>query len=170
MPLPRSGPPESLGKITIQRNETVSGLIHKVYGQYTNRHFRAIIMANPQIDDPDRILVGQSIQIPAMAVAAKRPNRDAWWVQVGEADTLQEAFELIRRYPESAPPVRVIPFWQPGPGTRFALVFKQFFTSSQAAELQLNLLPSHLAAGSRIVSSWDEDAVFYSDPYYAAKP
>jgi general secretion pathway protein A len=169
-PKPHSGPPESLGRITINRNETVSGLIHKVYGQYTNRHFRAIIMANPQIDDPDRILVGQSIQIPAMAVAAKRPNRDAWWVQVGEADTLQEAFELIRRYPESAPPVRVIPFWQPGPGTRFALVFKQFFTSSQAAELQLNLLPSHLAAGSRIVSSWDEDAVFYSDPYYAAKP
>jgi general secretion pathway protein A len=169
-PLPRSGPPESLGKITIQRNETVSGLIHKVYGQYSNRHFRAIIIANPQIDDPDRILVGQSIQIPALAVAAKPPNREVWWVKAGETGSLQEAFDLMRTYPESAPPLRLIPFWQPGSGTRFAVVLKQFFTNPQAAELQLRLLPAHLGTGSGIVSSWDEDAVFFSDPYYAGKP
>jgi general secretion pathway protein A len=166
---PLVGPPQSLGRIAIQRNETVSGLIHKIYGQYSNRHFRAIIIANPQIDDPDRILVGQSIQIPALAVTAKPPNREAWWVKVAETDSLQEAFDLIRIYPESAPPVRLIPFWRPGFGTRFAVVLKQFFTNTQAAELQLRLLPTGLGANSGIVSSWGEGAVLFADPYYVAK-
>jgi general secretion pathway protein A len=164
------GPPEYLGKIAIQRNETVSGLIHKIYGQYSNRHFRAIIIANPQIEDPDRILVGQRIQLPALALAAKPSNREAWWVKLRETDSLQEAFDLIRSHPDTAPPLRLIPYWRPGSGTRFAVVLRQFFTSRQTAEQQLRLLPAELGGASGIVSAWGEDAVFFSDPYYAAKP
>lgn len=171
--LPRTGlpgaPPEYLGKIAIQRNETVSGLIHKIYGQYSNRHFRAIIIANPQIEDPDRILVGQRIQLPALAATIKPSNREAWWVKVRETDSLQEAFDLIRNHPDTAPPLRLIAYWQPGPGTRFAVVLRQFFANPQTAEMQLRLLPVGLGATSGIVSAWGEDAVFFSDPYYVAK-
>ena len=167
---PSGGPPEYLGKIAIQRNETVSGLIHKIYGQYSNRHFRAIIIANPQIEDPDRILVGQRIQLPALAVAAKPSGREAWWVKVRETDSLQEAFDLIRSHPDSAPPLRLIPFWQPETGTRFAVVLRQIFSNRQSAELQRRLRPAELSGASGIVSTWGENAVFFSDPYYAAKP
>ena len=110
----RTGPPESLGSVTLKRNETISGLIHKVYGDYSNRHFRSIILANPQIDDPDRVEVGQVIRLPALPVSAKPLNKAAWWVTIIDTASLQEAFDMLRNYPESAPPVRLIPFWRPG--------------------------------------------------------
>jgi hypothetical protein len=163
---PRSGPPEYLGKISLRRNETVSGLILRVYGYYSNRLFRAIILANPQIDDPDRVLIGQQIQLPAVAVAAKPAEREVWWVKVGETDSLQEAYDLVRDNPDAAPPLRLIPFWQPGGGTRFALVLKQSFSNPKTAEMQLRLLPPERAAAGAVVSSWGENTVFFADPYY----
>jgi general secretion pathway protein A len=167
--LARTGPPESLGSVTLKRHETISGLIHKVYGDYSNRHFRSIILANPQIDDPDRVEAGQIIRLPALPVSAKPLNKAAWWVTIIDTASLQEAFDMLRSYPESAPPVRLIPFWRPGGGTRFAVVLKQFFTNPETAHLQLNLLPPEYQPAGRLVSSWGEGTVLFADPYYRAK-
>ena len=167
--LARTGLPESLGSVTLKRNETISGLIHKIYGDYSNRHFRAIILANPQIDDPDRVETGQVIRLPALPVSAKPLNKTAWWVTIIDTASLQEAFDVLRSYPESAPPVRLIPFWRPGGGTRFAVILKQFFTNPETAQLQLNLLPPEYKPAGRLVSSWGEGTVLFADPYYRTK-
>jgi len=165
----RTGPPESLGSVTLKRNETISGLIHRVYGDYSNRHFRSIILANPQIDDPDRVEAGQVIRLPALPVSAKPLNKTVWWVTIADTASLQEAFDMLRSYPESAPPVRLIPFWRPSGGTRFAVVLKHFFTNPETAQLQLNLLPAQYQPSGRLVSTWGEGAVLFADPYYMAK-
>jgi len=165
----RTGPPESLGSMTLKRNETISGIIHKIYGDYSTRHFRSFILANPQIDDPDRVGAGQVIRLPALPVNAKPLNKTAWWVTIIDTASLQEAFDMLRSYPESAPPVRMIPFWRPGGGTRFAVVLKQFFTNPETAQLQLNLLPPEYQPGGALVSSWGEGTVLFADPYYRAK-
>jgi len=168
-PLARTGPPDSLGSVTLKRNETISGLIHKVYGDYSNRHFRSMILANPQIDDPDRVGAGLVIRLPALPVNAKPLKKTVWWVTIADTASLQEAFDMLRSYPESAPPVRLIPFWSPDGGTRFAVVLKQFFTNPETAQLQLNLLPSEYQPTGRLVSSWGEGTVLFADPYYMAK-
>jgi general secretion pathway protein A len=168
-PLARPGPPESLGSVTLRRNETISGLIQKVYGDYSTRHFRAFILANPQINDPDRVETGQVIRLPALPVSAKPLNKAVWWVTLIDTAALQEAFDMLRSYPESAPPVRLIPFWRPGGGTRFAVVLKQFFTNPETAQLQLNLLPPEYQPAGRLVTSWGEGTVLFADPYYMAK-
>jgi general secretion pathway protein A len=168
-PLARPGPPESLGSVTLRRNETISGLIQKVYGDYSTRHFRAFILANPQINDPDRVETGQVIRLPALPVSAKPLNKAVWWVTLIDTAALQEAFDMLRSYPESAPPVRLIPFWRPGSGTRFAVVLKQFFTNPETAQLQLNLLPPEYQPAGRLVTSWGEGTVLFADPYYMAK-
>jgi general secretion pathway protein A len=167
--LARTGPPESLGSVTLKRNETISGLIQKVYGDYSTRHFRAFILANPQIDDPDRVGAGQVIRLPALPASAKQLNKAVWWVTLIDTASLQEAFDMLRSYPESAPPVRMIPFWRPGSGTRFAVVLKQFFTNPETAQLQLNLLPPEYLPAGTLVSSWGEGTVLFADPYYRAK-
>jgi hypothetical protein len=168
-PLARTGPPESLGSVTLKRHETISGLILKVYGDYSNRHFRAVILANPQIEDPDRVEAGQVIRLPALPVSAKPLNKAVWWVTLIDTASLQEAFDILRSYPESAPPVRLIPFWRPGNGSRFAVVLKQFFTSPETAQLQLSLLPPKYLPAGTLVSSWGEGTVLFADPYYRAK-
>ena len=168
-PLARTGPPESLGSVTLKRHETISGLILKVYGDYSTRHFRAVILANPQIEDPDRVEAGQVIRLPALPVSAKPLNKAVWWVTLIDTASLQEAFDMLRSYPESAPPVRLIPFWRPGSGSRFAVVLKQFFTNPETAQLQLNLLPPKYLPAGTLVSSWGEGTVLFADPYYRAK-
>jgi general secretion pathway protein A len=52
---------ELLGNITLKHNETLSGLIQKVYGRYNSKYFRSLILANPDIVDPDRVEIGQTI-------------------------------------------------------------------------------------------------------------
>ena len=159
-----------LGALTLRRNETISGLIQRIYGNYSARNFRSIILANPQIDDPDRVEAGQIIQIPAIPAAAKPPGgRDVWWVRVAEKASLQEAFDVLRGYPESAPAARMVPYWSPKSGQRFALLLKQVFSDAEAARLQLKLLPPALSAGGEVMSAWAEQTVFYADPWYGIK-
>jgi general secretion pathway protein A len=167
-PLARTGPPESLGSVTLKRNETISASSSRSTG-ITRPAFRSIILANPQIDDPDRVVAGQVIRLPALPVSAKPLNKAAWWVTIIDTASLQEAFDMLRSYPESAPPVRLIPFWRPGGGTRFAVVLKQFFTNLETAQLQLNLLPPEYRPAGRLVSSWGEGTVLFANPYYMAK-
>ena len=162
--------PEMLGALTLRRHETISGLIQRIYGNYSARNFRSIILANPQIDDPDRVEAGQIIQIPAIPAGVKPPGgRDVWWVRVAEKASLQEAFDVLRGYPESAPAARMVPYWSPKSGQRFALLLKQVFSDAEAARLQLKLLPPALSAGGEVMNAWAEQTVFYADPWYGIK-
>ena len=162
-------PMETLGTLNLRRNETISGLIHKVYGSFSNKNFRAIILANPHIVDPDLVEVGRPIQLPAIPVGVKPLIKNVWWVKIAERGSLQEGFDLLRTYPESAPPARLIPCWQPATGLRFIVILKQLFSSPEAAGLRLTLLPPSLSASGEVMGSWGEETVFYADPYYVSK-
>ncbi|MBW2409026.1 MAG: AAA family ATPase, partial [Deltaproteobacteria bacterium] len=121
-----------LGKLTLQRNETLSRIIQIVYGNYNSRYFRSLILANPLIDDPDRVEVGQTISLPAIPAKVRPQRQPTWWVQVDEKDSLEAAFNFLRSYPDQAPPVRMIPYWTSEAGTRFMLVLKGIFSSKTA--------------------------------------
>jgi len=168
-PAEPSRPPEVLGTLNLRRNDTVSGLIHKVYGNYSNKHFRFIILANPQIVDPDRVEAGEAIRLPAIPVSVKPLIKNAWWVRINDSETLQEAFDLLRNYPETAPPARLIPCWQPATGLRFVVILKQLFAKPETARLQLELLPPALRTSGEVIGSWGEQTVFFADPYYGSK-
>jgi general secretion pathway protein A len=162
-------PPEMLGALSLRRNETISGLITRIYGAYSARAFRSIILANPQIDDPDRVEAGRTVQIPAIPAAVKPPSgRGSWWVRVTEKSSLQEAFDILRNYPESAPAARLIPYWTPKTGLRFMVLLRQVFSDAETARLQLRLLPSALPGGE-VLSVWSEQAVYFADPWFGAR-
>ncbi len=164
-----AGPPDLLGTLNMRRNDTISGLIQRIYGNYSNKYFRSIILANPRIEDPDRVEVGHPIQFPAIPASVVPLNKGAWWVKIAEKSSLQEALDLLRNYPESASPARLIPYWNPTAGMRFAVVLKQLFTTPEAAQSQLRLLPGGMAAASQVLASWGEKNVFFADPYYVNK-
>jgi general secretion pathway protein A len=159
-------PVDMLGILSLKRNETISGLIQKVYGNYSNKNFRVIMLANPHIEDPDRVEVGQMINLPAIPIDVTAPDRNVWWVKIDESASLQSAFDLVRNYAESGPPVRLIPLWRPDLGMRFAVILKQVFSSADAARLQLRRIPTVLASSSRVLDSWGHGTVFFADPYY----
>jgi len=158
--------PPTVGTLALARNETLSELIHNVYGEYNSRYFRSLILANPSIEDPDVVPVGLRIALPAVPAEVPASRKSVWWVKLAEGESLQSAYESLRRYPESAPPARLVCYWTPREGMRFALVLKQSFSDRGTAGLQLDLLPSALAKESTVISSWGgEDTVFFSNPY-----
>ncbi len=161
-------PPAILGEVRLQRGETISGLIQRVYGQYSNRHFRAFILANPLIDDPDRVPAGRILRLPAIETVPSALNKRAWWVKIDEFATLEEALAALRNPPDFLPAVRIIPRWDPRQGLRFLLVLRQVFFDRETALLQISFLPRNSAAAARLIDSW-EGAVLYADPYPAER-
>ncbi len=159
-------PPPILGRVTLRPSETLSGLMHRVYGNYSNRHFRALILANVHIEDPDRVMAGEPIVLPSVAVPVKPLNKDAWWVKLADAASAQQGLDLLRSIPETAAAVRLVPYWTPKSGLRFAVVMKQVFQTEQEARARLARMPAPFADQGGVQSAWGEHVVFFADPTY----
>ncbi len=157
---------EILGRITLKRNETLSRIIRQVYGGFSSSYLKSFIVANPDIEDPDRVEVGRIIALPAIPVAVKPGDKRVRWIKVDESDTLEDAFKILRNHPGSLPPVRLIPYWNPVNGTKFAVVLNKVFKDEFSARSQQQLLPTELLPRSEILSLWDKTAVYFANPYF----
>jgi general secretion pathway protein A len=122
-------------------------------------------LANPVIDDPDRVDVGQTIYLPAIPVSVGPSNQKAWWIQIAEEDNLQAAFDYLRNYPENEPAVRMIPYWNNQEGNRFAIILKAHFSDEDSARQQLSQLPAELISQGRVLSRWEKNTVFFANPF-----
>jgi hypothetical protein len=158
-----------LGQITLKRDETLSRIITRVYGNFNSKYFKSFIIANPEIEDPDRVEVGQIISLPAIPARVTPLDIPLWWVRVDETDSLEAAYNILRNYPTGSPAVRLIPHWNPANGTRFAVVLDMLFKDEHAAGSQLKKLPAEPVFNPVILADWDEQTVYFSNPYFNAK-
>lgn len=166
---PAFGPSSILGQITLRRDETLSRIIQRVYGNFNSKYFKSFILANPDIEDPDRVEVGQIISLPAVKVKVEPPFTPVWWIKIDETDLLEDAYNVFRNYPDSSASMRMIPHWTVENGIHFSVVLNQLFKDEQTAHNQLASLPAGLLTHSEVVSIWDEKAVYFADPYLGRK-
>jgi len=158
-----------LGDIKLKHNENLSRVIQKVYGRYTSKYFRSLILANPDIDDPDRVEIGQTIHLPAVPTTVPPQKEKVWWILIAQDDTLEAAYDYLRAYPEHAPPASLIPYWTPQSGTRFALVLKTHFYDEAAAHQHLKDMPPDLSSQATVSTLWDENTVYFANPFSGRK-
>jgi hypothetical protein len=156
--------PEILGQVTLARNETLWRLVQKVYGVVTDRKFKSLRQTNPDIKNPNHVEIGQIVALPAIPAPVNTVPENSWWVEIETKDNLESAIQHLRTYPEEAPRIRLIPFWNKREGLKFAVVFRGHFSSEALAKARLNGMPPHLVSEGKIISSWDEDTVFFADP------
>ena len=76
----------------------------------------------------DRVEVGQKISLPAIPARVRPLNTPVWWIKIDDRDSLESAFNLLRKHLNSSAAVRLIPYWNPSEGTRFALLLEKLFT------------------------------------------
>ncbi len=160
--------PEILGKIKLRPNQTLSGLIQTIYGSYNSRHFKSLILANPHIDDPDIVDIGQTVALPAIPANLKPLPQKVWWIKIADKNKLEEAFKILETFPNNEPPIRLIPYWNSRDGIRFAIVLKKYFLIEKTARFQLKRLPLSISLKGEIISSWDANNVFFADPFIAS--
>ncbi len=159
-----------LGQITLKRKETLSRIIRQVYGGFNSNYLKSFIIANPDIENPDRVAVGQIISLPAIPIEITPADSPVWWIKVDETDTLEGAFNILRNHPGSLPPVRLIPYWNPASGSKFAVVLGKLFKDESSARTQQGQLPGELSSGSMILSRWAQETVFFANPYFSRAP
>jgi hypothetical protein len=168
-PAPTAAYSSILGQLTLRRDETLSRIIQRVYGNFNSKHFKSLILANPDIEDPDRVEVGQIISLPAIHVEVNHLDRPVWWVKFDETDQLEDAYNVLRNYPENASKMRLIPHWNPTNGTQFSVVLNKLYSTEQTARDELELMPARLLSNAEVVSSWDRRSVYFADPYFGRK-
>ena len=159
-----------LGRITLKRKETLSRIMRQVYGEFNYNYLKSFKIANPDIENPDRVAVGQIISLPAIPVEVAPGDNHVWWIKVDETDTLEGAFNILRNHPGSFFPVRLIPYWNPAGGSKFAVVLGKLFKDEKSARTQQGQLPAELSLGSTILSRWDKKTVFFANPYFGRTP
>ena len=160
---------EILGIIKLKNNETLSRVIQRVYGRYNSKYFRSLILANPDIDDPDQVEIGQIIYLPAITATVRPQQEKIWWILIEEKETLEAAYDYLRAYPGYAPPARLIPYWTNQSGILFAVVLKEYFYDQASAERRLKDMPAGLSSQGQVLSLWDENTVYFADPYAVSK-
>jgi general secretion pathway protein A len=159
-----------LGRITLKHTETLSRIMRQVYGGFNSNYLRSFIITNPEIENPDQVTVGQIISLPAIPVEVAPGDSRVWWIKVDETDTLEGAINILRNHPESSPGVRLIPYWNPAGGSKFAVVLGELFEDEKSARTQQEKLPGELSSGSTIFSRWDKKTVFFANPYLDRAP
>lgn len=153
-------PPEVLGQVTTRPGDTLERMIRRIYGLFDQSYLKAVMQLNPHITDFNALDVGKAIKFPPLPVRADPLPKGGRYVQVSQANTLNEACKLLRSYPVDAPPVFLLPHWNPGDGLKFGLVLKDCCPDQQTAATTLSTLPPSMATHARIIGKEDEQAVF----------
>jgi general secretion pathway protein A len=162
--------PSTLGQVALRHNDTLWVLIEKVYGapgDHATRiqYIESVAALNPHIVDPNHIEAGRLLSLPAIPVETKPLSQNVWWVKLKEKDRLEAAFNVLREYPDKAPPIRIIPCWSRKLGLEFVILLDEHFFDETSARNRLSKLPPGLVSEAGIFSKWDKDTVFYSDPF-----
>ncbi len=137
-----------------------------VYGDFNSKYFKSLIIANPDIEDPDRVNVGQIISLPAIPARVTPVDKPVWWVRVDDRISLEAAFDRLRALRDGSPGVRMIPHWNPSDGTRFAVLLDELFYDEVAARRRLQQLPGELVDNCTLLTQWDRRTVYFANPYF----
>ncbi len=145
-----------LGILPVQRGANLSKMVARVYGRFTPRTLKMVLAANPWIRDINTIAVGSRISFPAASQPTPPPADGRWRIRLARFDSLADAYEFVRRYPASLPPVRIIPLRTAAGALGFTVILERSHAGRNQAEKILRTLPAEYSG--EIFTQWDEGA------------
>ncbi|MBU1182996.1 MAG: hypothetical protein KKF00_12700 [Proteobacteria bacterium] len=160
---PEPAIPGSLGYLKIRRGGTVFRLLREIYGSIETARYQALIKANPQIRDMNRVWAGESIHFPAIPVKDNPLPPGKIWVQIAQKRGLNEAYQLFKDYPADQPGIRLIPSWDRNDGLVFSIVLKNGFAGEAEAKEAIRKLPEKAAYVAEIMRNRGQDAVYFAN-------
>ena len=153
-------PPCVLGRLAVKKGETVSKMIADIYGSCEQKYLRLVEKANPHIKNLNHVAAGDIINFPAVT-AKLSPPMWTYLVRVAEKKELGEAYELLDRYSDKIPPLRMLPYWTNREGLKFAILLKEDFIDEESARMVIEGLIPLISSSAKIISKWGKDTVFF---------
>ncbi len=172
-PVPKPAPPVApvfsakkptiLGRIIVEKGETVYGILYHVYGSYDEEQLQAFVRANQRIKNINLVLRGEVITFPAIPARNNPLPSGKSWVAVTAKGSLGEAYEMLGSYPDAeAGEVRLFPYWNKQEGMVYAVLAKKGFPDKHEANAFIKNLPPEFSSGARVVAGWPEGTEFYA--------
>ena len=155
--------PESLGRITMKKRNSCRQVLQQLYGSSVEVHLEGLSKANLKIKDITKVKVGDAVRFPAIPASSRPDQHAAYWVQLAEMETLEDAYEYVHHYTARVTRTRILPFWSREAGLRFSVLLEEGFNHEKSARKAMRNLPQKIAASAQIVSEWGEGTVFFAD-------
>lgn len=158
-----SRPPEILGHIRIARNQFLGRTMRDIYGHSDDALLGALVALNPRISDPDFVLAGDLVAIPAIPAVRPEVYRYRYWVRIADGDDLGDMNRRFRAYQWRGGNLRMVSYWTGDEGLRFSVIVRQSFPDEAAARLALERLPPDIAASAEVFAGWPRETLFFGD-------
>ena len=158
-------PPQVLGQLKVQNQETLGGLIQKVYGIFNPQYLYAVMEMNPHIIDPNTIEINDVVVFPAIPLPLKRHDPNRWWIELKRRQSINAAFALLRTDQDLAASSRLIPFWDRSSGLHFSIISNKYYYDAATAEKMLDTLSPERKSESRLLTAWGDETIFYANPF-----
>jgi general secretion pathway protein A len=155
--------PDSLGHLKIRRGGTIFYLLQEIYGGIETARFKALIKANPQIKDMNKVWAGDTIHFPAIPVMGSPLPQGKTWVEIARKKSLDEAYQLFKDYPSDQPGIRLIPLWEKNEGLVFSIVLKNGFSGEAEAKNAIRELTEKTSYVAEIMKNISKDAVYFAN-------
>ncbi|MEJ2155590.1 MAG: AAA family ATPase [Desulfobacteraceae bacterium] len=163
-------PPQILGQLIVQPGDTLEELASSVYGSHSYGRLKAVILANPHIQNPNSISIGDIIKFPLMVHASDDSKHPSYWIILDEFSSLPPTMQRLAEISESLEvPLQMIPHWHPESSLNFSITVRGFFENEAEAINYSRTLPDSIMRNGRVISSWPEETRFYADPYKGGK-
>lgn len=157
--------PESLGTIKISKGSTIWQISQKIYGSTESEIISAVIKANRQIKDANKIPAGASIRLPSIPSGNVSVKKGDYIIQIEESKNIENAYNAfsVNTYPQSISRAVFFPMWnKKEEEIRFAVIINKCFGSMRDVETAIEKLPPSIGAKSKILARLDENTVFFN--------
>ena len=124
-------PPESIGFVRVNRNETLWKMIERVYGDCNLDLLNSVAGRNPVIDNVNIIHRDQRIDFPAHKMR-KVLDDERYWLVLNTFPDLNEAYQTV--FGNLELPLRVIVAWDSKNDFKYYVALKTSFRDMSAAE------------------------------------
>jgi hypothetical protein len=145
--------PDILGQLPVEQKTTLSKMIARVYGRYSKARLRMVMRANPRIGSLNKLRPGDIIKFPREAKNTFKPGTAEFWLELGNENNLVSAYNIVKNYPEDAPPIIIVPTLRidaQKSNLVFMLVVEKLFPQRAAAKKILQKLPPELQIKAQI--------------------
>ena len=155
-------PPASLGEITTAPGENFGDMVRRIYGpwSFNAENVKAVLAVNPDIANPARLQVGDTIRFPAIPVALTPEAEDVWWARLKVFATVEDAYRFLRRHRRQPPPLLIVPSRDASGGLLMNVLLEEYFADKESAEKAIAALPGAMTAQAQVLPGLSR-AIFY---------
>jgi hypothetical protein len=153
--------PDLLGDLRMKKGKTVWWMIHDFYGDVDPKQLRAFALANPHIQNLNRVRAGERVALPAIPAKSSPFPPGNFWVQLAQGDNIDRMYDAYKHYETIVPNVRFVPYWNDRDGLVFAIYLKDGHPDMDSALAEVKKLPKLISAKAKVSTNFTEDTVFF---------